>query len=266
MSGSVASVYECEVWHQRLVPLRKAFRYRVFMLVFELDKLPKIARGICCLSQNAFNLFSVNDRDHIDLGEPGGIRPNLERWLREQGRELPSGARVQLVTFPRVLGYGFNPVSFYYLSSSSGEPLGAVAEVVNTFREMKLYFLDQQGDDQRWQRRVEKDFYVSPFSDPGDVFDFRLGEPAAHLRVNIDNWTDGEKSLVSSIQGERRPLTTQLLLWLAVKYPLLSLQIIFGIHWQAFRLWVAKVPFFRKASRIEAQRDVLRPHSSLTPK
>lgn len=266
MSSVQASVYQCEVWHQRLVPLRRAFRYKVFMLSFDLDSLSSIVRQIPILSQNRFNLYSVNDEDHIDLGEPGGIRPNLERWLSEQGHELPEGVGIQLVTFPRVLGYGFNPVSFYYLTSSSGEPLGAVAEVVNTFREMKLYYLDQKGIDGRWQRRIDKDFYVSPFSDSGDVFDFQLGSPQENLAVNIDNWTEGEKSLVSSVQGSQKSLTTARLLWFAVKYPFLSLQIIGGIHWQAFRLWLAKVPFFRKTERLEAQRDVLRPHSSLTRK
>lgn len=266
MSSAQASIYQCEVWHQRLVPLRRAFRYKVFMLAFDLDSFSSMARRIPVLSQNRFNLFSVNDGDHIDLGEPGGVRPNLERWLLEQGHELPEGARIQLVTFPRVLGYGFNPVSFYFLTSASGEPLGAVAEVVNTFREMKLYYLGQRGDDGRWQRRVAKDFYVSPFSDPGDAFDFQLGLPGEKLAVNIDNWNEGEKSLISSVQGSQHPLTTSRLLWCAVKYPLLSLQIIGGIHWQALRLWLAKVPFFRKGERLEAQRDVLRPHSSLTRK
>ena len=71
----------------------------------------------------------------------------------------------------------FNPVSFYVVSDSSGEPLLMVAEVVNTFREMKLFLVDEEGADQRWHRRVKKDFYVSPFSDSGDDFDFKLSLP-----------------------------------------------------------------------------------------
>ena len=262
MNTKVARLYECGVWHQRQIPLRKAFRYRVFMMAFELGEMPSLAQRIPWLSWNRWNLFSVNDKDHIDLGEAGGIRPNLQKWLREQEHHVPADAHIELVTFPRVLGYGFNPVSFYYLSSRDGEPLGVVAEVVNTFREMKLYFLSEMNGEEVYSRRVAKNFYVSPFSDPGDDFDFRLGCPAESWQVNIDNWTGGEKSLTSAISGQERSLTASRLLWYALKYPFLSLQIIFGIHWQAFLLWTAKVSFFRKSDRAEAQCDVLRPYSS----
>jgi DUF1365 family protein len=54
--------------------------------------------------------------------------------------------------------------------------------------------------------------------------------------------------------------------WYAFKYPLLSLRIIGLIHWQALLLWIRRVPFFRKTERLEAQNDVMRPHSSLKQK
>ncbi|MGJ8722965.1 MAG: DUF1365 domain-containing protein [Roseibacillus sp.] len=255
-------LYQCEVMHQRLVPKREPFHYRVFMLAFELNDLPQMAKGNVWLGHNRFHLFSINDRDHIDLGEEGGIRPNLLKWLYEQGQDVPQDARIELVTFPSVLGYGFNPVSFYAVSRSTGEPLLMVAEVVNTFREMKLFLVDEEGSDQRWQRRVEKGFYVSPFSDSGDDFDFRLSLPREKLAINIDNWHDGERTLVSAVRGQELPLTASRLFWFALRYPFLSLKIIVGIHWQAARLWFAKIPYFKKSERLEIQRDVLRPHSS----
>ena len=259
-------LYQCQVMHQRLVPHRDPFHYRVFMMAFELDALPDMAARNLWLGHNRFHLFSIHDRDHIDLGEEGGIRPNLLRWLREQGKEVPEDVSIELVTFPSVLGYGFNPVSFYALSTAEGEPLFMVAEVVNTFREMKLYLVTEQGMDQRWQRQVAKDFYVSPFSDSGDDFDFRLSLPEDELAVNIDNWHEGERTLISSVRGQEVALTSSRLFLFACRYPFLSLKIIAGIHWQALRLWKAKIPFFRKSERLEAQRDVLRPHSSLTKK
>lgn len=252
--------------HQRLVPQREPFHYRVFMIAFELSELSEMARKNRWLGHNCFRLFSINDADHIDLGIEGGIRPNLVHWLSEQGKEVPADARIELVTFPSVLGYGFNPVSFYTISSNEGEALYMVAEVVNTFREMKLYLVDEQGRDQRWRRRVEKNFYVSPFSDSGDDFDFQLSLPEEELSINIDNWNEGQRTLISSVRGREVALTSGRLLRFAGRYPFLSLKIIVGIHWQAFRLWVAKVPFFRKNEGLETQKDVLRPHSSLNKK
>ncbi|MES2661008.1 MAG: DUF1365 domain-containing protein [Verrucomicrobiota bacterium] len=256
------ALYECTVVHCRLKPKRNPFTYRVFMFSVDIDELPALGKRFFCFSHNRFNLFSIDDKDHLHRGKPG-IRANLTSWLDEQGVHCPVDARIRLLTFPRVLGYGFNPVSFYYVESKSGEPIAAVGEVVNTFREMKLYAMESIGSDGLWHRRVAKNFYVSPFSDPGDEFDFKLGLPAETWRVNIDDYANGERALLSSVRGDRRELTSMRLVWYAFKYPLLSLKIIGLIHWHALLLWIGRVPFFRKSERREAQLDVMRPHSSL---
>ena len=254
-------LYECTVSHCRLKPKRHAFDYRVFMLSVDLDALPMLS--VAGFSHNRFNLFSINDRDHVELGKVGGIKANLLHWLKGRGRSCQDDCKVRLVTFPQVLGYGFNPVSFYYVSDASGELLCVVAEVVNTFREMKLYLIDRPLENQKWHLRVSKDFYVSPFSDPGAQFDFTLGLPGESWQVNIDTYTDGERTLMSSMHGQRRELNSLRLVGYAFKYPLLSLRIIGLIHWHALLLWIRRVPFFRKSERTEAQNDVLRPHRSL---
>ncbi len=257
------ALYECSVAHCRLKPKRHAFNYRVFMFCVDLDELPELDRRIRGFSHNRVNLFSIDDCDHVALGHPGGIRGNLLAWLAEQGIACPDEARVRLVTFPRVLGYGFNPVSFYYIESNTGEPLAAVAEVVNTYREMKLFALTNRDDDGLWHRRVAKNFYVSPFSDPGLEFDFKLGLPDEKWRVNIDDYANDERVLLSAVRGERRVLTSARLIGYAFKYPMLSLKIIGLIHWQALLLWLRRVPYFRKSARPEVQLEVMRPHSSL---
>lgn len=264
MTAMPPRLYECDVFHQRLKPRRNGFRYGVFMIDVDLDDLEETARRVRGLSYNRFGMFSINDRDHVDLGLPGGIRPNLLCWLDRQQMEMPSDVRIRLVTFPRVFGYGFNPVSFYFITDADERPLMSVAEVVNTFREMKLYIVDGSGKDASWQRRVAKDFYVSPFSDPGDSFDFRIGIPGDEWRVDIDNLHGEEKVLVSSIRGKARRLTSASLLRCSLKYPLLSLKIIGGIHWHALLLWLRGFPFFKKSEQLDAQRDVLRPHHTLT--
>ena len=256
------SLYECSVAHCRLKPKRHAFNYQVFMFCVDLDELPALGRRLRGFSHNRFNLFSINDQDHIDLGH-AGIRANLTAWLAGQGIACPEDAQIRLVTFPRVFGYGFNPVSFYYIDSKAGEPLIAVAEVVNTFREMKLYAMETVGTDGLWHRRITKNFYVSPFSDPGMEFDFKLGLPGGKWRVNIDDYDAGERILLSAVRGEQRALTSARLIWYAFKYPMLSLKIIGLIHWHALLLWIKRVPYFRKSARLEAQLDVMRPHSSL---
>ena len=260
------SLYECSIAHCRLKPKRHEFNYRVFMFCVDLDRLPELDRRVHGFSHNRFNLFSIDDRDHVALGHPGGIRGNLMAWLAGQGIACPEDARVCLVTFPRVLGYGFNPVSFYYIESNTGEPLAAVAEVVNTYREMKLFALADKGEDGLWHRRVAKNFYVSPFSDPDLEFDFKLSIPSEKWRVNIDDYINGERILLSAVRGERRDLTSARLIGYAFKYPMLSLKIIGLIHLHALLLWLRRVPYFPKSARPEVQLEVMRPHSSINKK
>lgn len=240
------SIYECQVNHTRVSPKKHAFTYRVFMLAIDLDDFPAVA----LLSRNRFNLFSIDDRDHIRTDPEKSIRENLTSWLAGNGTVIPPGVRIILLTFPRVLGYSFNPVSFYYIYSKSGEPVTAVAEVTNTYREMKLYPLGAPASGGKFDRHIAKDFYVSPFSDPNDSFHFRLGQPSAEWTVHIDNHTGGKPSLLSSIRGKTRPLTAARLAWYSLKYPLLTLRIILGIHLHALLLFLKKIPHFPKSTPI----------------
>lgn len=252
------SLYECKVNHTRVSPKKHAFDYRVFMLAFDLDSLPRSP----LLSHNRFNLFSIDDRDHINADPAVSIRKNLLDWLLQNGTEIPQDSRIVLLTFPRVLGYSFNPVSFYYIYSSSGEAITAVVEVTNTYREMKLFPLGALVPG-GFDRTVAKDFYVSPFSDPNDRFRFRLGLPGKEWQVSINNISGENASLFSSIAGKRKPFSTSRLAWFALKYPFLSLGIIFGIHFQALLLFLKKIPYYPKSTPIEGDSD--RDHSSGKP-
>lgn len=239
-------LYECRVNHTRLSPKKHAFNYRVFMLAIDLDHFPKSL----LLSKNRFNIFSIDDRDHIRTDPTKTIRENLSVFLSDHATAIPQDASITLVTFPRILGYSFNPVSFYYITSKTGEPFTAVAEVTNTYREMKLYSLGLPSPEGKFDHTILKEFYVSPFSDPNDTFHFRIGQPKEKWNVIINNLTGGKPTLLSSFTSRRENLTTSRLAWYALKYPLLSLSIIFRIHLQALRLFLKKIPYFPKSTKV----------------
>jgi hypothetical protein len=241
------SIYECNVTHTRISPNKHAFQYRVFMLAIDLDSFPNVP----LLSQNRFNLFSIDNRDHINTDPEKTIRQNLTTWLSEKDTAIPADAKIILITFPRVLGYSFNPVSFYYIYRNTGEPITAVAEVTNTYREMKLFPLGEPNTEDSFNHTVAKNFYVSPFSDPNDTFHFRVGQPSENWTVHIDNLTDAKPTLLSSIRGDQHKLTASRLAWFAVKYPLISLSIIFRIHLHAILLFLKQIPHFSKSTPIK---------------
>lgn len=255
-------IYDCEVVHVRLSPKKHRFAYRLFYLDLDLDEVPRLQQRLWPFGHNAFNLYTFRDKDHLDLGLPT-LRDNLTSWLKKQHITLPDKSRIRLITLPRVLGYIFNPVSFYVISDRTGKPLHVVVEVCNTFRELKPWLIAAPERPGFFRIRAPKHFYVSPFSSLTTEFEFRIQVPDEKLSIHINDFAGGECTLTSWMHGERRPLTNARLLFYAVRFPFLTLQVILKIHWQAFLLWLKGVPFFQKTANPQLQRDLHRPHHSL---
>ena len=269
--------------HARFAPKPHAFAYRIFLFGLDLDELPELHRRLRWFSHERRNLYSFRENDFLPLHEPSwpgppspanrvpagsNLKSRVLAHLADHGIDL-TGGRVLLVTLPRVAGYLFNPVSFYFCYDRHDRPVAAMAEVTNTFREMKPFLLDRPEPAQngtRFQVRLPKQFYVSPFSDVDVAFDFELNTPGQRLDIRIDDYTGDARTFTSTLHGLCQPLTVAKLAWFALKYPLLTLQIITLIHWHALRLWLKRVPWFAKAARSEDQRDLYRPHASLRKK
>lgn len=263
--------------HHRFSPKSHRFVYSIFMFALDLDELAALHRRLRLFSFNRTNAYSFRERDFLPAGEtlhnptasntppatPAGLKARVIAYLTEHGIDL-TGGRVMLVTLPRVFGYLFNPVSFYFCYDRTGRPVASIAEVTNTFKEMKPFVL---GPETRtidtFSRRLPKYFYVSPFTDMDVSFDFTLRAPGEKLTVQIDDYASGARTLTSTLTGTRRPLTDARLAWFSVKYPFITLKIISLIHWHALKLYLKKVPWFAKAARPDAQRDLYRPHASI---
>jgi DUF1365 family protein len=261
-------LYECRVMHHRLEPKENHFRYRIFMCALDLDELDELDARVAGFSRNRWNLYTFRDRDHLTLPglEAASLRENLCAWLANHGIQLPAGGRIMLVTLPRVLGYIFNPVSFYFCSDAAGAPLCSVVEVGNTFRELKPYLLREPASNGAFRLIAPKHFYVSPFSGLDLSFDFKLRVPGETLDIHIDDRAGERRILLSALTGRRAALTTARLLWFTLKYPLITLKVIALIHWHALLLWLRRLPFHRKAANPGLQRGVFHPHSSIATK
>ncbi len=250
-----SSLYDCVVMHHRLVPLKHRFVYKVFMFYLDVDELDELGRRSWLFSRNRFNLFSFRDRDHLWLDRPT-VRENVVAYLKTKGVDIGSG-RIMLLTNVRTLGYVFNPVSFYFCFDEAGEPVCAVPEVGNTFRELKPYLLRRDAlKDGTFRERQTKHFYVSPFFDLDTVFEFQLGIPGERLQVKIDDFQQEKKAFVSALTGTRREFTDGMLAWSFLRIPFVTLKVIFLIHWHAMLLYLKKLPFHRKHEHPELQQEV----------
>ena len=233
MSGS--ALYFGTVTHQRLKPVRHELNYRVFSLLLDLDELPALARRLRLFSHNRFNLFSFHDRDH-GLRDGTSLRPYVEGQLARAGIAL-GGGPIRLLTFPRVLGYVFNPLSIYFCHDADARLRAILYEVSNTFGEQHSYLIPVSGQDGLVSQSCAKEFYVSPFMEMACRYEFRLSAPGETIAVYIRQSDRAGPILHASLAGARAELTDRTLARAFLTHPLMTLKVIGGIHWEALRLW-----------------------------
>ncbi|KPK56713.1 MAG: hypothetical protein AMS22_00155 [Thiotrichales bacterium SG8_50] len=244
--SSRAKIYFTDVMHRRMFPVRYRFVYRVFSLLLDIDRLEEDTRALRLLSYNRFNLLSFMDKDH-GARDGSALRPWVEEALRQHGVAL-RGGRILLLCFPRVLGYGFNPLSIYYCYGADGSLRAVLCEVKNTFGEQHGYLLHGGGKALPWplRDRARKCFHVSPFISMDAEYRFRLSEPGQRLSVGIREFQQGRLMLVATQTGNGVPMTDAALMRAFLRYPLMTLKVIVMIHWQALKIWLKGGRFHRQ--------------------
>ncbi|ROH93128.1 DUF1365 domain-containing protein [Stagnimonas aquatica] len=250
-------LYTLRVMHRRRVAPEYRFVYRLFYLLLDIDRLPELDRRLRCFGYNRRGLISFHDRDH-GRGEPGGLRRWAESVLAGQGVEL-AGGRIRLLTQPRMLGWGFNPVSFWYCEHADGRLRAVIAEVNNTFGERHSYVLTAASAEASFasadaglpyelELTKEKCFHVSPLFDLRGRYHFRFSEPGQRLRVVLNETRDGAPLIDTAMAGERRELKDAVLLGQLLRMPVQAFKVVAAIHWQALKIWLRGAKFHRKPS------------------
>lgn len=267
-----------QVRHTRLRPRHHAFAYPTYFLMLPMRSLQKTVPQTGEWAINRSGLLSFFDTDHGDGRSPeqGGAVAWLDELLQREGIHDATG-EVWLHTYPRVLGYTFKPVSFWYCHRAHDDQNGAlraiVVEVNNTFGERHCYVLDapRYGVEQR----ATKVFHVSPFNPVQGHYRFRFmrthaGQGTRARTVACVDYFDDASSgqaddnrscssaqqgasnnpnqplLKTSVSGTLQPITPAVLRHALWRYPAMTLGVVLHIHTQALRLWLKKVPFFRK--------------------
>lgn len=246
-------LYVGQVYHKRTKPASHVLRYSVFSLLLDLSEIDTISRRLWLFSRNRFNLLGFYDRDFGESASEG-LSDYVHRKLGDAG--IPTmPTRILLSCYPRVLGHVFNPLSLFYCLDEEDNCFAVIHEVHNTFGERHAYVLpvesmrhnvvESDGGGEWIQQRVEKALFVSPFARMGMHYEFRLNEPDERQVIVIRASDDDGLVITASYVASRKLLNASQLFKVFLRIPFLGAKVVGGIHWEALKLWVKGVPYFK---------------------
>ena len=238
--NDLARLYVGRTTHQRLGPRPHGFSYAVFQLLVDVDRLDQAFAGLRLLRLGRFGWFSFAPRDH-GARDGAPLRPWVEAQLAAAGLGA-SARRIRLLSFPRVLGFVFNPLSIFFVHDAEDRLEAVIYEVNNTFGQTHAYVAPASGGRQTRQS-AEKALYVSPFFKVEGGYRFRLCTPRERFKLTIAKQVAGQTDFVASLVAAQQPLTDAHLLRLSFTMPFMTLGVVAAIHWEALRLWIKGAPF-----------------------
>lgn len=230
-----SALYVGEVIHRRVRTFAHRLRYRIWMLLLDLDEIDNARTRPRLLSRRRPGLFSFRPEDHGDRSGHD-LRGQVEGHLAAAGIDI-GGGPIRLLTMPRILGYGFNPISVFFCHKPDGSLAALLYEVTNTFHERHSYLVATPGDPADALRQTaDKQLFVSPFMDRDLTYDFTVRPPGEAVSIIVAVRRGETPILTASFAGRRRPLTDGQLLRAFVTHPLLTWKVTLGIHWEALKM------------------------------
>ncbi|MGI9585982.1 MAG: DUF1365 domain-containing protein [Acidimicrobiia bacterium] len=235
-----SAIYESVVRHRRFKPNEHKLRYSVYSLLIDIDEIDELSRRIPILSHNKWNLVSFHDADH---GARDGT--DLRSWIEQVAANagIDAGGSVQLLAFPRILGYTFNPLSVWFIHAKDGTLSGVLYEIRNTFGHSHSHLVVLSDTDTTADRGLrhgfDKTLHVSPFFDQIGRYEVALKPPDDAFSIAITYFDDeGDRLLSASQIGTRIELSSRSLLKQFFTKPLLTFKVLAGIHVHAVRLFL----------------------------
>lgn len=254
-------IYSGFVNHHRLHPKEHLFRFPLFMIYLDLSEIDTLFSESIWWSTRRFALTRFRRQDYH--GDPATPLADAVSQTIRQDSGLKVNGPIRMLTHLRYFGYCFNPVTFYYCYNKDDTNVEVIlAEITNTpWKERFTYVLTPdkmiKGSEQL-HYQFPKKFHVSPFMDMNHDYNWRFSTPGEKLSVEIENhkWKKVETKekhylyFFARLDLNRTPLSSRSLYRTVLRFPLMTLQVIVGIYWQAIKLYIKKIPFNKHPKKI----------------
>lgn len=248
-----SGIYKGWVGHRRFSPKKHSFKYEMFLLAIDLDELPHLSKIGPWFKSNKFAPLSLKASDYLSHQAQLSKQHVWEKIQSLGAKQEP--ARVMFIGQLRCFGLYFSPINLYYCFDENDALLSMLAEVSNTPWNERHYYLipvNQQDEKNSSQKMIsEKAFHVSPFMDLNMQYQWLIKKPAEQLKLHIQNnhLTSGEKLFDANLTMQRMDFTNQNLRRCLADIPMMTLKTLWGIYWQAMKLFIKGVPYVAHAKK-----------------